>query len=234
MTKDQFDRILSDAKSLYWEKADAETRADFVSKAKANFEFEVEFLRKQEAERLAAAPIIYWCKLEIGTNVVRLVTKPYQYLTHEEYVSEGDASFGQRLKCSAPFGRCALCDAGHKATPRWMFGIISRRFGNRVYYLDLGFKEFFLIQKLAQYQDWGDPTTYDINISVDQYDLSVAVIPHPKTELSEQDKELVKLISLDQMKLMSEPISPDILSNIIMDGRNVLVKSIRNEDFDEY
>lgn len=229
MTKDQFDRILSDAKSLYWERADADTRAEFVSKAKANIEFEKELLRKQEAE----LPGIYWYKLQTGSNVLRLVTVPFQYRAHEQYVERDHLAHHQKLKCAADGnkgGVCALCDNGHPARPRWVIGALINSAGNKPYYLDIDWKIFQGIKNLAQEPEWGDPTQYNINIQLNWNESYTSkdyvVIPYPKSALNDLEKVEAERFSKDRMTRMVEPISDDELSNMIMNDNFVTVKSV--------
>src|ERR1700676_490471 len=106
-------------------------------------------------------------RLNEGSNELRLVTAPYQYLVHK-YKKEGDQGYGQKVGCSIMHGSCQLCDAGDKAKPRWFYGVIDRKTG--LYkILDVSFAVFSGIRTLARNtQRWGDPTKYDIDITVNK------------------------------------------------------------------
>lgn len=54
-------------------------------------------------------------RLKEGTNEMRIVTQPFQYLVHK-YKKEGDAGFGQKVSCSMIHGSCPLCALGDKAS----------------------------------------------------------------------------------------------------------------------
>jgi hypothetical protein len=83
-------------------------------------------------------------RLDEGSNELRLVTAPYQYLVHK-YKKEGDPGFGQKVSCSQIHGSCQLCDAGDKAKPRWFYGVISRKSGTYKV-LDISFAVFSQIR----------------------------------------------------------------------------------------
>lgn len=106
-------------------------------------------------------------RLENGSNELRLITKPFQYLVHK-YKPEGDKGFGKNVRCSAINGSCPLCETGDKAKTRWYLGVITRN-TNTYKLLDISFSVFSQIKKLAQNtKRWGDPTKYDIDIIVDK------------------------------------------------------------------
>lgn len=106
-------------------------------------------------------------RLEKGTNLVRIVTAPYQYTVHR-YKKEGDPGFGQRVMCSGkgPGFSCPLCDLGDKPKRRWLLGAIDRK-TQSYKILDVGIAVFKAIQELTKDDEWGEPIKYDVNIQVD-------------------------------------------------------------------
>ena len=146
-----------------------------------------------------------WLRLGEGSNEVRLITQPYQYLVHK-YKKEGDPGFGQKVYCSSANGSCPLCDAGDKAKPRWLLGVISRKDG-AAKILDVSFAVFGSIRKLARGR-WGDPTKYDIDIIVDKNappNGYYSVQPIEKTALSATDQKLKDDFDLDELKRKVTP-----------------------------
>lgn len=158
-----------------------------------------------------------WLRLEKGDNIVRLVTAPFQYLSHK-YKSPTEKGFGKKVFCSQANGSCPLCEMvkeGHegaeKAKKRWLIGVISRTSGTYKI-LDISWSVFSDIQKLAKMtQYWGDPTKYDINIVVDPNGGSTGyytVQALPKTPLSVEDQMIVDQVDLDDLKRRVTPPEP--------------------------
>jgi hypothetical protein len=151
-------------------------------------------------------------RLEEGANVVRLVTKPYQYLVHR-YKKEGDPGYGQKVYCSTPAdGKCPLCVAGDKAKPRWFIGVLDKK-SQSVKILDISFSVFSQIRNLARNTDvWGDPQKYDINIFVNKNGgatgyYSVQPIPHKPLAVSEQ--QLKDNFDMDDLSRKVTPPTSD-------------------------
>ncbi len=173
-------------------------------------------------------------RLEEGTNELRLVTQPFQYLVHK-YKKEGDTGFGQKVSCSAIHGNCPLCEVGDKAKPRWLLGVISRKSGTYKI-LDVSFAVFSQIRKLARNtQRWGDPTKYDIDIVVDKNGGATgyySVQPVSKEPLSAADQLIKDNVDFDDLKRRVTPFTPDAVQkridkiNGVVDGAApVAVKS---------
>lgn len=148
-------------------------------------------------------------RLDEGSNELRLVTAPYQYLVHK-YKKEGDPGFGQKVSCSQIHGSCQLCDAGDKAKPRWFYGVISRKSGTYKV-LDISFAVFSQIRKLARNTArWGDPTKYDIDIVVDKGGGATgyySVQPISKEALSAGDQKIKDDADLDDLKRRCTPLT---------------------------
>lgn len=150
-------------------------------------------------------------RLDEGSNEMRLITQPFQYLVHK-YKKEGDPGYGQKVYCSAIHGSCPLCSTGDKAKPRWLLGIIGRKSGTYKI-LDVSFAVFSQIRKLARNtQRWGDPTKYDIDIVVDKNGGSTgyySVQPISKEPLSAADQQIKDNVDLDDLKRRVTPPTPD-------------------------
>jgi hypothetical protein len=150
-------------------------------------------------------------RLEEGSNEMRLVTQPFQYLVHK-YKKPGDAGFGQKVYCSAIHGSCPLCATNDKAKPRWLIGVISRKTGTYKV-MDISFAVFSQIRKLARNtQRWGDPTKYDIDIVVDKNGGATgyySVQPVSKEALSAADQQMKDNADLDDLKRRVTPPTAD-------------------------
>lgn len=156
-------------------------------------------------------------RLDEGSNEMRLITQPFQYLTHK-YKKEGDPGFGQKVNCSAVHGSCPLCAAGDKAKPRWLLGVISRKTGTYKI-LDVSFAVFSQVRKYARNTArWGDPTKYDIDIVVDKNGGATgyyAVQPIPKEPLSAADQQIKDSVDFDDLKRRVTPPTPDMVQKRI-------------------
>lgn len=157
-------------------------------------------------------------RLDEGSNEMRLITQPFQYLVHK-YKKEGDSGFGQKVNCSAIHGECPLCALGDKAKPRWLLGVISRKTGTYKI-LDISFAVFGQIRKYARNTSrWGDPTKYDIDVFVDKNGgatgyYSVQAIP--KEPLSAADQNIRDTqVDLDDLKRRVSPPQPDVVQKRI-------------------
>lgn len=152
-------------------------------------------------------------RLEEGSNELRLITQPFQYLVHK-YKKEGDTGFGQKISCSAIHGSCPLCTLGDKAKPRWLLGVISRKSGTYKI-LDISFAVFSQIRKLAKNtQRWGDPAKYDIDIVVDKAGGATgyySVQPISKEPLSAADQKIKDDVDFDDLKRRVTPPTADLV-----------------------
>lgn len=151
-------------------------------------------------------------RLEEGSNEMRLITQPFQYLVHK-YKKEGDPGFGQKVACSSVHGSCPLC-ATDKAKPRWLLGVISRKTGTYKI-LDISFAVFSQVRKLARNtQRWGDPTKYDIDIVVDKNGGATgyySVQPISKEPLSAADQKIKDDVDFDDLKRRVTPPTPEVV-----------------------
>lgn len=146
-------------------------------------------------------------RLSEGSNEVRLLTNPYQYL-HHRYKREGDPGFGVKVQCSSPTGSCPLCSAGDKPKTRWLFGVIDRK-TQSYKVLDVSYAVFSDVRKLARNTArWGDPTKYDIDIIVDKKGGATgyySVQPISKEPLSAADQAIKDNIDFEDLKRRVTP-----------------------------
>lgn len=156
-------------------------------------------------------------RLDEGSNEMRLVTQPYQYLSHK-YKKEGDPGYGQKISCCATNGECPLCKAGDKAKRRWFLGVISRKTGTYKI-LDISYAVFMQIQKLAKNTArWGDPSKYDIDIVVDKNGGATGyytVQPISKEPLTAEDQVIKDNADLDDLKRRVTPPTPEFVQSRI-------------------
>jgi hypothetical protein len=103
-------------------------------------------------------------RLSPGSNIVRVLTLPHQYNQHKVEI-EGGKKYGYRINCSGT-SDCPVCKDGNKAKRRWFLGCIDRK-TNAYKVLDIGYSVFKSIQTYARDSDWGDPSSYDLDIVVD-------------------------------------------------------------------
>jgi hypothetical protein len=151
-------------------------------------------------------------RLTEGSNELRLITRPYQYLVHKyKKDANNPKDFGTKVSCSAIHGSCPLCTQGSQAKPRWLLGVIERKTGTYKI-LDVGYAVFQQIRKLAKAPKWGDPTKYDIDVLVDPHGGATGYYtcqPLSKEPLSAQDQVLRDNADLEELKRRVSPPTPD-------------------------
>lgn len=150
-----------------------------------------------------------YLRLQDGSNEVRVVTQPYQYLVHT-YKREGEKGFGSKVRCSAIHGSCPLCDLGEKAKPRWLLGVIDRRTSSYKVF-DMGYSVFSQIRKLATSPRWGNPAGYDVDIIKDKNAPPTqfyVVQPCSKEPLSASDQAIKDGADLEELKRQVTPLTP--------------------------
>lgn len=151
-------------------------------------------------------------RLDEGSNEMRIVTQPFQYLVHKiKKDPNNPKDFGQKVSCSAAHGSCPACD-GDKAKPRWLLGVISRKTGTYKI-LDISFAVFSQIRKYARNTArWGDPTKYDIDIVVDKNGSPMSyysVQAISKEPLSAADQVIKDAADIDDLKRRVTPLTPE-------------------------
>lgn len=153
-------------------------------------------------------------RLSEGSNEVRLITRPYQYLVHKiKKDPNNPKDYGTKVSCSAIHGSCPLCSEGSAAKPRWLLGVIERKTGTYKI-LDVGYAVFQQIRKLAKNPKWGDPTKYDVDILVDTHGGATGyytVQPLSKEALTAKDQETRDNADLEDLKRRVAPPTADIV-----------------------
>lgn len=150
-----------------------------------------------------------YLRLNDGDNVVRILTKPHEYLSHRFKPSEKDPGFGERVMSSKFHGRDILEEAPYnlKAKRRWILGCIDRK-TNTYKILDISKSVFDGIRDLYRDEDWGPVENYDINIKVNKAGGPsgyYSVIPKSKKPLSASDLEIKQSLDLDALKSKCQP-----------------------------
>lgn len=141
-----------------------------------------------------------YMRLESGNNLLRIVTRPHQYMVHN-YKEEGDSGFGDRILCSRYHGACPVCEKDDKPKRRWLLGVIERKTQTSKI-LDISVAVFKAIQELSRDEDYGDPVKYDIDVKVDKQGGATGyytVIPKPPKPLSAADLEIKNKIDTEEL-----------------------------------
>lgn len=150
-----------------------------------------------------------YMRLEQGPNVVRVLTKPHEYLCHQWKVNPLDPGYGSRVNSSKFYGSDILEEKfSSKAKRRWLLYVIDRKTAS-VKLLDISKSVFDGVRELTRDEDWGDPTQYDIDIKVDKQSTSPGgyykVVPKSKKPMSPADLELKQNVDLDLLRLKCTP-----------------------------
>lgn len=164
-------------------------------------------------------------ELRPGSNVLRCMTNPHQYVCHPNFILTGGTLHKQKLKCANHDGRsaCVICDSGSKAGCRWIIAVWSN-FHENLFCLDFGFEIYRSIRALATDRMWGDPQIYDLNIST-QYEYGfivkddINIIPYPKTDLTDKQLEIKSHIDVAELKRLTDPPSNEYLEKILAQER---------------
>lgn len=136
-------------------------------------------------------------KLKQGSNIVRLVTNPYQYFYHNLPIPDIDWRDRRRFFCTKKSGSCYCCDILklEQPSPRWILVIISR-LDNNFYYLDIGYSIFAEIRSLIR-SGAEDPQNYDLDIKYNK--PYIYIKEQAATPLTE--RELLLISSIDKAQL---------------------------------
>jgi hypothetical protein len=149
-------------------------------------------------------------KLQQGSNVVRILTSPFQYSVHRYKPDEKNPNLGKRIMSCAPNEPDPLMEKGINPSNRCYLGVIDRKTGAyKVLDASPG-----LVKSIITYlrdEDWGDPKQYDIDIKVDKNagpSGYYSVVAKPKKPLSPADLEIKQQqVDLDYLKKLSTPIT---------------------------
>jgi len=152
-----------------------------------------------------------YMRLQHGSNVLRIITKPHEYLVHRYKTNENDPGFGERVMSSVYHGRDPLVDKGMKPKRRWLVGVLDRKTSSYKI-LDTSVSVFKAIQELVRDEDWGDPSQYDVDIKVDKQGGATGyytVIPKSKKPLSAADLDIKQQVDLEDLKRRCTPPTPE-------------------------
>src|SRR6266404_401059 len=107
-----------------------------------------------------------YLRLEQGSNLVRLVTKPYEYLVHQNWkINPTDAGYGHRVMSSLFYDGKDILKEKYNSTPkrRWLVGVICRK-TQSYKLLDISKSVFEGIRECVRTEEYGDPLNYDLDI----------------------------------------------------------------------
>jgi len=145
-------------------------------------------------------------KLQPDASIVRAITPPYQYYSH--FVN------GKQIRCKTPFmpagkHRCQGCPQD-KPRPRWFIGVIDKS-NNKYSILSVNAALFKKIQDIVRNPEYGDPKTYDMEITINDTKLMsdpasnmYTVLPLEKTVISIDEEEFFKL--KESLVKLTDPI----------------------------
>lgn len=125
-------------------------------------------------------------ELKPGSNVVRLISKPYAYMAHSDLKIKGAPNYGQKMMCHYDPNRCRFCNNGKKNSRRFIVALIDRQ-TNNIKLFDFSGAVFLELAKYAKDPQWGDPIKYDFDLYMDcNYDIDPKV--RPPMPMSDTDK----------------------------------------------
>jgi len=189
-------------------------------------------------------------RLEEGQNLVRVVSSPWKYWIHW-----ANDALGKRKKIKCSLEGCPVCEkverempeiiaSGKKLhkegrKPRWIFAAIDRsQDSDNIKLLDVGPQIVRGIRSLADKPQLGDPSTYDLDVTVNPNSMSeyytVSAIPNGpdsrmKYDLTDKEKsgveEFIKRIDIEKL------ITPDTPENIRkLLGMSEVAEPVKSED----
>jgi len=131
-------------------------------------------------------------RLESGENRIRIVSNPIEFRAH--WIQQAS----RRIICLGE--DCPACKADVKIMQRWMLKILDRS-DQTIKPLEIGTEIMSGIVKLAQDEEWGKVSKYDIKIiRTEGKRTSYQVIPCQKSNPTFTDKEK-ELITESQEKI---------------------------------
>jgi len=152
-----------------------------------------------------------WLNLIEGNNKIRIVSEFEDYGTHYDKVNN------KSVVCVGKENMCEFCQRGDKPRVQFLGWAIDRKDG-KVKLLRVGYKIFKVLGELAQDEDYKfeELPPYDINIkrSGQGLDTTYTVLPLPKRELTEEEKEVVE----KETKPTDEII--EIMKNKVLGNKN--------------
>jgi len=155
-------------------------------------------------------------KLEQGDNVIRIFTKPYQFVVH--WVKDG-SGVNKKVKCADK--NCPLCKKGIKGQYRWLVGAICRKTGEAKI-LEISQQVFLGIKNYISNPKWGDIKMYDLNVkrgAPKTQPLYTVMAEPDKGPLSSAEKDLARnfLERVDIAKFI-KPATPEEIAEKLGPG----------------
>lgn len=164
-----------------------------------------------------------YMRLGHGSNVLRVLTKPHEYLVHRYDPNnptndkEKNSGYGERVMSSMFHGSDPLVDRGFKPKRRWLVGILDRKTSSYKI-MDMSVSVFKAVQELVRDEDWGDPSQYDIDVKVDKQGGPsgyYTVIPKSKKPLSAADLDIKSQVDLEDLKRRCTPPTPEKVAELV-------------------
>src|ERR1019366_251558 len=149
-------------------------------------------------------------RLMPGSNIVRVVTLPFQYNQHR-YSPDGGKKYGYRVNCSMANGSCPLCEKGDKPKRRWYLGVIDRK-TNMYKILDIGYGVFKGISSYVKDESWGDTNRYDVDLLTDPNNGPMAyytVVCKPPKPLSAGDLQIKAENDVEDLARRAQAPTPE-------------------------
>jgi hypothetical protein len=159
-----------------------------------------------------------YMKLELGNNVVRVITQPYQFTVC--WIK--DPTGVPRKVRSALVPACPLVKRGEKLQKRWYVGVINRRTG-KPEILEISSQIISALKDLASDPDWGNPKGYDVDVKrgTPGSQPLYRVIAKPQKPLSEDDKTMAAqfIKDTDFIKMTKPPTPEEVAERLVaIDG----------------
>lgn len=142
--------------------------------------------------------------LQRGSNRVRLLSQPFQYMQHK-YKIEGGAQWGNRFNCSSKALGCPLCLLGDTPKRRWYVAVIEVA-SNQFKILDIGPSIFSAIQTYNSDPDWENP--------VQMYDLDIIFSPGNATQTYKVVAKPKSAMTAAMQIVRDEKLDLDFLSRL--------------------
>lgn len=151
-------------------------------------------------------------KLDEGSNVVRIFTKPYQF-----YTAWTTDATGKQRKIRSAVENCPLVKRGEKISARWYVGVLNRK-NKRTSILEVGPQIYKQILGLRKKTNWGDPRAYDMDIERQPAGSQPLYIvsPEPKEPLTADEKVSIRefLSRVDLAKMTEAPTPAEVLEQL--------------------
>lgn len=169
-------------------------------------------------------------KLQPGSNEVRIVTRPYQYVVHKYKLEGWKSPFNIRCTMTDDCPLCAQTFVDEKGKTRkkfpqkegWYVGVIDRKTG-RYKVLGIGQMIYKKIKNLNNNKAWGAPDLYDVDIIVDPNGGATGyydVTPLGKQPLSDADVDIKKNVNLESLKKKCDPLTVEGVERLMAFAEN--------------